>query len=262
MTRYIKLWLSFARNSFLRQSEFKTDFLGRLAVEAVWLSTYIVLYKSVFQLVPNLRDWSPADMWFFTGTLFIVDGFTMIFFQENQNRFGQLIRNGLLDFYMLYPASTAFLSMMRFINVIAVVNLFTGTLLILWLSATGLVVISFASFLLWFFYLICGVITVGSFGILVCSLAFWTTQTSNLMWLFYEVYRLGHRPENLYAPWLRRITLSLFPAAFFISVPVQLALGKLGGFWHLTPPLVAALSLFVSLAVWRRGLRRYEGAMS
>ena len=261
--RYLKLWLDLARNSLLRQLEFKIDFAGRLSIELVWIGTQLIFFKSTFQFLQSLAGWSVSEIWFFVGSLIFVDGLMMGFFHDNQNRFGQVIRLGLLDFYLLYPVSSRFLANLRFVNVISLINMFIACGILGWASHLPGLHLDFTAWLLWFVYMILGAVLIGSLGIIIASLAFWTTQTSNLMWLFYELYRLGHRPESLYAPWLRRLLIGVFPAAFFISIPVQIALGKVHGIaWYLAPFLWTAAALWASRWVWKLGLKRYESAMS
>jgi len=261
--RYPKIWLSLLRNCFLRQSEFKLDFVGRLLVELVWIGTQIVFYKSTFQFVSHLGSWSEADIWFFVATLILVDSLNMIFFHDNINRFGQVIKLGLLDFYLLYPLSLRFLCLLRFVNVVSIVNIFCGIGVMIYALNLLPTPLSVFQILTWFLYTGLGALMIGLLASCICAVAFWTTQSTNLVWFFYELYRLAHRPENLYAPWLRRILLSAFPAAFFISIPVQLTLKKLDTpFWFIAPFLVLGALLLISKILWTNGVKRYEGALS
>jgi ABC-2 type transport system permease protein len=202
------------------------------------------------------------EIYFFVGSLYLLDGSFMFFLSENQNRFGELVRNGLFDFYLLRPVSAFFISSLRYLNLSGVVNLSAGLILCVYSLGSGELSITGSGMLLWMLYLAVG------FGLLtcllmgVCALAFWVIQTRNLHWLFFELYRLGWRPENLYPTWIKRFLLGVFPAAFLVSIPVQLGLGKLDGIWFVYPWLWLGLTVWALKILWKRGLARYEGALS
>jgi ABC-2 type transport system permease protein len=255
---YLKLWWALAKNSVIRQVEFRSNFVGALSLEVVWMLSLFVFYKAIYGQVSQLGQWREPEMLFFAASLFLVDAFYMILLSKNSQKFPETVRSGIFDFYLLRPVSALFLSMFRYINITGFFNITMAFLL----AARSGVVLSPAGVLVWIVYCFVGFALLYALLVIVSSLAFWMTQTSSLLWLFFELYRLGHRPDDIYVVWLQRILLFAFPAAFFISIPVKLALGKLGGWWYVWPILWTAAAGFFALWVWRRGLRVYEGAMS
>jgi ABC-2 type transport system permease protein len=257
---YIRLWVSLLRNAFVRELEFKTNFIGRACVEIIWIGTQTVFFTTAMRFMDRFGNLDREEIWLFMGTMFFLDGLFMLFIHDNQLRFGGLIREGLMDFHLLRPVSSLFLAMFRYVNVVSITNL---------VIAGGVVGYAFwhlhlppERMLIWAVYTGSGLLLTASIVVLACSLCFWTVQSSNLVWLFYELYRLGWRPESLYGDWLRRILLSVFPAAFFVSVPVQLTLGKRDGWWFVFPWIAVATVMALTHGVWKRGIRRYEGALS
>lgn len=259
IVRCVALWGALVRNSFVRQLEFRADFAGRIVVEFVWLASQLLTFVAAYRFTDNLAGWNRAEMGFFLGSLITIDGLYTIFLYPNQNKFGSLLRNGQLDFYLLYPLPTVFLAFFRFVNVHGVINVALGVALLVWQLSTATLSVNW---ILWGIYMLLGTLTVACVGIFVTTLGFWTTQTTNLVWFFFELYRLGFRPENFYRPWMRRFLLSVFPAAFFFSIPAQISLGKLGGAWLLYPWLVAGACVALVAILWKRGIQRYEGALS
>lgn len=258
--RYPLIWIDLFKYSLIRELEFKTNFLGRVFVEAIWMSTQILFYVTALKLVDHIGNLSGDELWFFMGTTFFVDGLFMLFSYDNQKEFSRMVRGGLLDFHLLRPLSSLFLANFRLVNAVSLFNIVIATGVLTW-SALRLG-LGWENLLLWGFYVGVGFTLICCFVILICSVAFWTTQSTNILWIFFEIYRLSWRPETIYGPWLRRMLMSIFPAALFMSIPVQIALGKRGGVWYVYPILVAGFFMALTLAVWKRGLRRYEGAMS
>lgn len=242
--------------------EYKTNFIGRSVVEVLWIGTQIVFFEAVFSQVGLLKGWNHTEMLFFCGSMFLVDGFYMMTLHDNMTGFGRLMRSGLFDFYLLRPVSALFLGVFRNVNAISMVNMAFGIGVSAWAIRTGDLSLSGTDLLVWAFYLLLGAWMVVMLGVFIMSFGFWVVHTQPLVWLFFEFYRLSFRPDDLYAAWLRRILLSVFPAALFVSMPVRLALGKETGTQWMLYPVVAVITM-TSLAVftWNRGIKRYEGAM-
>lgn len=259
LARCFAIWGALVRNSFVRSLEFRLEFVGRAVVEVVWMGSQILTFQAPFRYAADLGGWTPSEMWFFIGTLLAFDGLYVTFMHPNQNQFGALLRNGQFDFYLIYPLPSLFLALFRFVNVHGIINVALGLGLTVWAATRPDIHVNVA---LWLLYGLLGMGVVAGLAMLVTTIGFWTIQNANLMWFFFELYRLGFRPESFYASWLRRILLSIFPAAFFFSVPVQLALGKLGGFWFVWPWLLVGVLMSLVAVTWRAGLKRYEGALS
>jgi ABC-2 type transport system permease protein len=260
MMSYLRLWFKLLANSTSRQLEFRFDFVGRALTELLWILSQILFFYTVLRQVPVLGEWSAHEIYFFIGTLFFVDGLLMVLLHDNQNKFGQLIRLGLFDHYLLMPSSSLFLSNFRFINTSCIVNIVAASCVLAY--AIQGVEIGLSQVLIWVIYSSLGLAMLLAMGVMINSVAIYTTQSGNLVWLFFELYRLGWRPESFYGTYLRRFLIYVFPAAFFISIPVQLTLGKIGGWWFFAPFALFAILWMLALAVWRRALRRYDGALS
>jgi ABC-2 type transport system permease protein len=250
--------MALAKNSVIRQVEYRGDLIGGVALEITWLSSLFLFYKTIFGQVSQVGSWNESEMLFFASSVFLVDALYMVLLSKNSQKFSDTIRSGIFDFYLLRPFSALFLSSFRYINVTGFFNLFVA-LFLAWKSGVHLSPLSFS---IWFVYCFLGWLITYALFIVTASLAFWTTQTSSLQWLFFELYRLGHRPDDLYVFWLRRFLLVGFPAAFIISIPVKLALGKLDGIWFFWPLVWVMGAGLVAAVVWRRGLKLYEGALS
>ena len=260
MMRYVRLWGSLFKNAFSRELDYRANFVGRAFVEVIWIFTVVITFETTLRLTDRIGNFSPNEVWFFVGSLVTLDGLFMVLFHDNQRQFDRMIRHGMLDFHLLRPISSLFLANFRYVNVISVTNLVVGLSISGW--AAHRLDMSLAALSLWAVYLLLGLVMVGCVGIALASVAFWTTQAGNLLWIFFEFYKLSFRPETIYEPWLRRILLTIFPAAFFISIPVQIALGKLHGLWLVYPWLIAATLCLFAGFIWKRGLKKYEGAMS
>jgi ABC-2 type transport system permease protein len=70
-------------------------------------------------------------------------------------------------------------------------------------------------------------------------------------------------PLEIYPGWLRFVLLTVIPLGVGNYIPVRYILGKGGTWWNLAlPPIVAVLSLYVSVLLWHAGEARYHSTGS
>jgi len=164
---------------------------------------------------------------------------------------------------LLRPVNSLFLGAFRSVNVLSIFNAGCGMALAIYAIIHGSLHLNVLDVTVWLGYLLLGATTVVMFGVLIMSMGFWTIQTQPLVWLFFECYRLAFRPDDLYSAWLRRILVSVFPAAFFVSIPVRLALHKTEGWiWYIAPVAITLMMSTLAVTTWNRGVKKYEGALS
>ena len=260
---YPRLWLRLFWNSAQRSLEYRINFVGRTVTELVWLSSQVVFALALASGSHLIKGWSAAELFLFFGGVALLDALFMLFLHENLRAFDSIIREGTFDFYLLRPVSTFFLASFRFPSVIAVVNFVFALGMIAYGMAGAGHSIASGNILLGLLYLMAGFFLVILFNVFIMSIGFWMTRSSILVWMFFEFYRLSFRPDDFYFSWLRRILLTVFPAAFFISVPVKILLGKEVSLWMwLGPWVLLAIGVPLVNLLWQRGIKNYEGALS
>lgn len=260
---YIRLWFSLFWNSCQRSFEFRTNFFSQIFTESVWLFSQIVFVFALFNGHQLIGSWNQYELLFFFGGVTLLDAFWTLAIRDNMQEFQNLMRQGTFDFYLLRPTSVLFLTMARFQTPATLINvILSGGILIYAANHLPQTLVS-TNMLLGGFYFILGIGLALALSITVISIGFWFVNTDSLMWLFFEFYRLGFRPDDFYFVWLRRILLSIFPAAFFVSIPVKIFLGKEISTWMLIGPwALLAICIFLVSIFWKRGIKHYEGALS
>ena len=95
------------------------------------------------------------------------------------------------------------------------------------------------------------------------ALTFWSVDNLEAMnILTYGGNTLISYPMSIYQEWLRHFFTFIVPAAFLSYYPVLYLLGKpssLGVWAAWVSPLAGLVILIASFAVWRIGVRRYQG---
>ena len=117
--------------------------------------------------------------------------------------------------------------------------------------------------LFWLIILIpTGVICFYTFRFVFAALALIFTRAESLDYLWYQIYKLGLRPDSIYSPWLRYVLLSIIPVAVIASVPARSILEEPDYFLFAWVIGLAIFLLYLSHRFWKYCLRNYTSASS
>jgi ABC-2 type transport system permease protein len=109
---YFKIFLTFARNSLVRDMSFRTDFLLQCVTSVSWTLMNWAFFKIIFLQASSIgkgTGWNEWEFFVFLGTVWIINAIVQTFFMPNAEEFSELIRTGNLDFALLKPIDTQFL---------------------------------------------------------------------------------------------------------------------------------------------------------
>jgi ABC-2 type transport system permease protein len=117
--------------------------------------------------------------------------------------------------------------------------------------------------LLWLIiFLPCAISVCYATRFLFAASALFVTRADSLQYVWYQLYRLGTRPDSMFPLWIRYCILSFIPMAFIASVPADAVLhGPAPGL------VLGAVAVMISVLAlmrwyWNFGLRRYTSASS
>lgn len=104
------------------------------------------------------------------------------------------------------------------------------------------------------------IIVLYSVWVALMSLAFWLVAVENLSTVFDSLFEAARYPASAYPTALRLVFVFLLPIAWTTTTPASALVGRLESSGVVKALLVAAVSLIVSRAIWRLGLRQYTSA--
>jgi ABC-2 type transport system permease protein len=82
------------------------------------------------------------------------------------------------------------------------------------------------------------------------------------MYVWYQLYRFGTRPDSIYPAPIRFVIMSVMPFALIASVPAKWVLFQTSWFWFFWVIFVGILFLYLSHLFWNFALKRYSSASS
>ncbi|MEM1449303.1 MAG: ABC-2 family transporter protein [Planctomycetota bacterium] len=259
----------YVRIGFIRKSQFRLEFLNQVAMDLCFYLAFIFTFEILYGLgdgggeALTLGGWTHAEMRVYLGMVFISDALIMTFLGQNWH-FGQDLKNGAIDPFKVRPGPTAFTYFFQRFSPEGLTNLLIAAC---WLTfaLAGVVpdLVGLPHVLLALPLAIAVVAWSQVFLILAYNLGeFWllNSDIGHLLSMF--VSNFGERPLDVYPRGLKRVLTFAIPVAGIAWFPASLVLGRLDPLFVALYPLVLVAFAVLVARAFRRGLRRYESAMS
>ena len=130
---YRRVFLTFARNSLIREMTFRANFLIQCVSATSWTLMNIGFYVVVFQhtdAIGKSTGWEQSEFFLFLGTTWLINSLVQTFFMPNAQEFSELIRTGNLDFALVKPIDTQFLISFQRVEWASLSNFVLGLVLL------------------------------------------------------------------------------------------------------------------------------------
>lgn len=261
LRRHWKLHRTLMKIGFIADLEFRSNFVTRIATDIFWYIAQITTFEVLYLHTSDIGGWGLPQVRIFLGLLFVSDALYMIFLHENLDRMSTLVSRGDLDFILLKPVSSQFLVSTQKVSTALVGNLIIGSAWLLW----SLAQFENLSWLkcLWLLILIpTGLLALYSLRFMIASCNVFLTRAENLQYLWWQVYKLGMKPDHMYRPWLKYTLMSLFPVSFIASVPARVVLDTTEPVLILWTFVISGFFLWLSHRLWQWALKQYSSASS
>lgn len=259
--KYFGLFVSFFKASLMAELEYRFNIAARFFTDIVWYAAQLSVFEVLFRHTSSMNGWSIDETRVFMGVLFVTDAVYMLLFSENLDRMGEKIRRGDLDLLLVKPVNSQWMLSFQKVSIAYVGNALFSFAWLVW-SLLQMQNNSLTS-LFWLILTVpMSLAVVYTIRFVTAAAALFFTKADAVNYIWYQLYRLGTRPDSFYPAVLRYIVLTAFPIAFLASVPAQIILGKTGPAILLWGYFLASLFLYGSTRFWKRGLRAYSSASS
>ncbi len=282
---YLKVFLTFARNSLVRDMSFRTNFILQCITSMSWAAMNFGLFKIIYGTSTSLSigrgtGWGENEFFIFLGTTWIVNSLIQTFVMANAQEFSELIRTGRLDFALLKPIDTQFLISFPRVNWAALPNGLLGLVLIVYYSrqltldpGKGLSV-SVLGVLAFLLFLMCGAMIMYSVMIVLASSSIWLGRNQHLSNFWFYITNFYRYPMEIYqrsaVGWsLWGVFTFLIPILVVSNVPARVLAQPLGTpfkTWEIWLAVftvfAAAGSLLASRWIFKQSLGSYRSASS
>ena len=279
--RYIRVFLTFARNSLVRDMTFRTNFFLQCISSLGWTAMNVGFYLIIFQYTDTIgadSGWDRDRFFLFLATTWFINSIVQAFVMPNAEEFSELIRTGGMDFALLKPIDTQFLISFRRVDWSSLANFLAGGVI----AAVALyrlanreidpMVPTPLSVLLYIVFVGCGIAIMYSLMICLSATSIWLGRNQTLYNFWFYITNFSRYPMEIYNRGAGAVLYGLFtfviPVLVVVNVPARILARPI------TPTdaahtglviwaAVATLgSLWISRRVFIRALGSYRSASS
>jgi ABC-2 type transport system permease protein len=237
--------------------------LGHLAATGIDFIGILVL----FERFDSLAGWRLAEVAFLYGLVNVAFAITDAA-SHGFDDFANMVKSGDFDRLLLRPRSTALQLAGQELTLRRVGRLAQGLFILVWASIALDLDWSVPRALLTLGAIIGGASLFYGLLVLQATLAFWTTETLEIMTsVTYGGVETAQFPLSIYRSWFRRFFTYVIPLAGISYYPSLAIMGRpdsLGSTVQLQylAPLTGVAFLLVALQVWKVGVRHYRSTGS
>ena len=132
MLFYGRVFLTFCRNSLIREMMFPANFLIQVVTRLFWFFARVALFGMIYSEVDHIREWSKHQYFAFMATGMLINAIVEAFFMPNCAAFCENIRTGKLDFALTKPVDSQFLVSLQRISLAMISQLLLAATLLIW----------------------------------------------------------------------------------------------------------------------------------
>jgi viologen exporter family transport system permease protein len=274
---YLRVFLTFARNSLVRDMMFPANFIIESISSFGWVMMNVAFYLLIFEYTNQIGGdgtaggaWDKHQFFVFISTSMFINSIVQMFFMTNADEFSELIRTGGLDFALLKPIDTQFLISLRRIEWASLANFLVATVLMVYaLPRVEGFTLTPWQVGLYPVYVAAGVGVLYSLTIVLAAASVWLGRNTSIYDFWFYITTFSRYPMEIYSGpiggWLRVICTFVFPILLVVNVPARMLAKPLRPeYAYLALFAIAAtvISLVASRWVFQRALLSYRSASS
>ncbi len=267
---YPRLFLTFARNSLIRDMTYRANFIIEAFSSMGWMIMNLGFYLLVFQFTQDINGWGKFEFFAFIATTLFVNSVVQAFFMPNAEELSEMVRTGGLDFALLKPIDTQFLVSLRRVNWSSLGNFVVAVGLLVYAMANlpGRPV-SLWAVMLYPLYIVLGALMLYCVMISLAATSIWLGRNQSLYDFWFYITNFSRYPMEIYSgPFgspLRLLFTYVIPILLVVNVPANLIAKPFSqeyAWLALFAVLATAAGLVVSRWVFQQALASYRSASS
>jgi ABC-2 type transport system permease protein len=275
---YLGVFLTFARNSLIRDMTFRANFIIETISSFSWAVMNLGFYALVYNLMEregrsDIAGWTQYQFFVFIATTILVNSLVEAFFMENAEELSEMTRTGGLDFVLLKPMDPQFLVSVKKVSWSSFGKLLLAAGLLAYsLPKIDGLHITAVQVVLYLLYVVSGTLILYSIMIALAATSIWLGRNQSLYDFWFYITNFSRYPMEIYqGPYgtpLRRVFTFLIPVLVVINVPAAIMAKPLTaeGSGRVMLAVFALFATVASLAMSRwifmRALSSYRSASS
>lgn len=261
LQKYLNLYKAMFKASLVADMQFRVNFIVRIVTDVFWYVAQILTFEVLYLHTKIIGHWKVEQTRVFIGVLFVIDALYMIAFHDNLDRLNEKVRKGNLDLLLTKPTNSQFMISCERVSTALIGNFIIGLSWFLW-SLSRLPDFNWLR-LFWLLLLIpSSLMILYSVRFIFSAVSLLSEGSSNFQFVWYQVYRLGMRPDSIYFPWMKWILMTILPVSIIVSVPARALLDPIEPWLIMWTLFLAPTTIYCSHLFWKICLKRYSSASS
>jgi ABC-2 type transport system permease protein len=264
MNRYLGIYWLTARNSLIREMNFKLNFILWMVVELLWFLGQLAFIEVLYGQVSDLAGWSKWQVVTLVGVHQIVSQLFQALFYVNLANLPELVRTGRLDLMLTLPIDAQFAMSTRQVSFDCLVNALVGVGIVTFAMAKLGNVPGVLQLTLFAAAIPFGIAVHYSVMLSLSCMSFWIIRAQSFIHGYFNLFHIGRYPEAVFRGVFRFIFTWLIPIILVSNVPAKILARPLESPWSGLATLAVATVLVLSATrvLWLFALRRYGSASS
>lgn len=264
LRRYLKIWKVLARLELMTDLQYRLNFLLTFIGTTIWLFSEILLIYFITQKFETIAGWGQHHLNLLLGINQIwVGGFWYFIAWPSLVTFAESIKDGNADKIFTLPVNTRFYISVFKINWSSLGIVATGLALAVYSLAKLGVSVSIPTVVLCIILLLLTCWIIYCIQYIAMSLTFWLIEAGSYLYLVNTFERLSRYPYEIFTKGVMFVLFTfVLPISIISNVPVRALLGILDWKFVFYAVIVAVWLTVFSQVIWRKGLKKYEGASS
>jgi len=259
--RYLRVYKTFFLSAFVREMEFRANFIAKVIQNLVWMFFFVAILLVIYGNTKQVAGWSRSDAFVLAATCFLLQALMMAFFMSLME-IPSHVRLGTLDYVITKPIDPQFWISARRFNFDQIGVLFAGFAMLLIGAGSLRTPLSISQWTSYFLLLGSALAIFYSFNLILMTTAIWFVRVDNLWVLGQSILDVARFPIDIYHLFIQRLFIYFVPMAFLATIPArQLVLGFDGGMVAIGV-VWALVFLIASRLFWRYAVRNYASASS
>ena len=263
LVRYAGIYVALWKNSVMRETMFKGNFLLWILVELLWFGLQLSFIGVLYLHTDAIGTWTKWQVMLLVGASHFIQQIFGAFFLVNCANLSELIRTGKLDFLLLLPVNTRFVISLRQVDLGGFVNAASAVAVMVYAARQIPLTPSLASVLGFLVFCFVGIVIHYSLMFLLATISLWTVRAQGVVYGYYNLFQIARMPDEAFRGLFKVFFTFVLPMLLVTNVPVRMLTAKLTSAAPLL--LLVGMSLLcavISEWVWRLSLRRYTSASS
>lgn len=260
--RYVRLYKEFFKQSLMKLMAYRVNFFLVFITNFAYFAVQLIFLQVIYSKVDSLAGWTKYEMILYIGTFNIIDSLWVFGPYFNLLNVPELIRSGMLDYYITKPGNSQFIISLRNVDIGSLISVLAGAAIVGYALAAGSMTLTFGRLLLYIIAIFHALLVEYAVYFILTCLSFWTVKSEFVEKVHGIVCYFSTRPVDIYKGFIRIILTYILPYGFVMTIASKSAVKSIDAGGYVSFILMSWCFFAASILFWRFSLSKYSSASS